>query len=146
MSDSPHFVSFDTWEASEEFMGFPLLGRALDIESMAFRAHVRDHRMRKVAPTLEIHFGEFVLSQARIRDREARRDLFERRYGSSRTEGLLAGHEAAWYELGPEPEPDDVDPRPPSVVTWIDGDVFLLMASGHLLVQRLCEIADALYH
>jgi hypothetical protein len=49
------------------------------------------------------------------------------------------------YELGPEPPSDDVDGRSPSVVTWGDGEIFCLVASGELRSAALVEIARSLY-
>ena len=54
-------------------------------------------------------------------------------------------HEAMAYELGPEPEPDDIDGRMPAVVTWSDGEIFYLVASGELTVDWLLRIAGSLY-
>ena len=47
------------------------------------------------------------------------------------------------YELGPEVPPDDIDGREPSVVTWADGEMFFLLASGQLEAQMLKDIAES---
>ena len=49
------------------------------------------------------------------------------------------------YELGPEPPPDDIDGRSPSVVTWHDVDMFYLIASGEMRSHDLVSIANSLY-
>ena len=48
------------------------------------------------------------------------------------------------YELGPEPPPDDIDGRSPSVVTWQDGDMFYLVASSTLSSDDLVRVAVSL--
>jgi len=60
-------------------------------------------------------------------------------------EGAIAGHAARIYELAPEPEPDDIDGRMPSVVTWHDGEMVFLIASGELPVADLIPIAASMY-
>ncbi len=49
------------------------------------------------------------------------------------------------YELGPEPPPDDIDGRNPSVVTWQDAEMFYLIASGEMSSDKLLKIAISLY-
>jgi hypothetical protein len=49
------------------------------------------------------------------------------------------------YELGPEPAIDDIDGRAPSVVTWHDGEMFYLIASGQMSADDLIKIANSLY-
>ena len=46
---------------------------------------------------------------------------------------------------GPEPAPDDVDPRPPAVVTWADDGLFVLLASDSMTAIELIEEARSLY-
>lgn len=60
-------------------------------------------------------------------------------------EHFLAGHKGVKYELGPEPDQDDVDPRQPAVVTWADGPLFLLLASDTKASADLLEIVASLY-
>ena len=49
------------------------------------------------------------------------------------------------YELGPEPEPDDIDGRSPCVVAWHDADMFLMIAGDELFSDELLRIAISLY-
>jgi len=49
------------------------------------------------------------------------------------------------YELGPKPPPDDIDGRSLSVVTWHDGDMFYLMASGEMPSDDLVRVAVSMY-
>ena len=100
--------------------------------------------MRDVAPTLEVHFDGYVLSQAQRDHVEAMR-LAELRYGPDASEITVVGRPGIIYELGPEPEPDDIDPRPPAIVTWADGDLFLLLASDTRPASDLLQIAASLY-
>ncbi len=57
----------------------------------------------------------------------------------------IAGHAAHVDELGPEPEPDDIDERNPAVVTWHDAEMFYLIASGEMSSDGLVRIANSLY-
>jgi len=111
---------------------------------MAFRIHVKDHRNREVPPTLEVDFNGFVLSQAERDPAEAAR-LTGRRYGPDSRVLSVGGHEGLLYELGPEPDPDDVDPRSPAVLTWADGRRFLFLSSDRHDAADLLEIATSLY-
>jgi len=49
------------------------------------------------------------------------------------------------YELGPEPPPDDIDGRNPSIVTWHNGEMFYLIASDKMSSGELVRIASSLY-
>ncbi len=137
-----HFISVDGWDEAAATLGFePLRPRQ---EARAFRIHVRDHRMREVAPTLEVHFAGFVLSQALREPDEAGRMAAER-FGPDPRQVLVGGHPGFVYELGPEPGPDDIDPRPPAIVTWADGALFVLLASESMEANDLLEISGSLY-
>jgi len=63
----------------------------------------------------------------------------------ARDAGGRTDNERKIYELGPEPEPDDIDGRSPAVVVWADGELFCLVASSTMLVQELVKIAKSLY-
>lgn len=143
MADNPHFDSVEDWADAETRLGFTPLCPAS--EPTALRIHVRDHKLREVAPTLEAHFDRFVLSQARRHPAEARRLAHGERYGLAPMEIGIAGHDAMAYELGPAPAPDDIDPRSPAVVTWADDDLFVLLASDSMTVEELIEEARSLY-
>lgn len=145
MAENQSFLTFPSLRDAEEFMGFQSLARRFPGAPNAIRAHVRDHRLREVSPTLEVSFEEFVLSQARWGTDEARRRAHDVSYGPSRSEASVGGHAATCYELGEDPPPDDPDPRQPSVVTWADGELFCFMASIDLPVARLLEMARSLY-
>jgi len=143
MSDvNDHFITVDDWEQAEETLGFkPFRPRH---RPQAFRIHVRDHRLRDVPPTLEVYFDGFTLSQAKRDEVEARR-LATESYGLEPAVVRIGRNQAVAYELGPEPDPGDIDPRSPSVVTWADGDLFLLLASDTKPADDLLEIAASLY-
>jgi hypothetical protein len=117
-------------------------------ELRSLRIYIRDHKMRELTVgerSLEVHYGKFVISQSRKGVEEARRLALDVSYGREPQEGSIGGHAARIYELGPDPEPDDIDGRMPSVVTWHDGEMFLLVASGELPVADLISIAASMY-
>jgi hypothetical protein len=76
---------------------------------------------------------------------EARRLALHVSYGRDARAERIAGHDARVYELGPEPAPDDIDGRPPSVVVWHDAEMFYLIASDSLAAERLTRIARSMY-
>lgn len=137
-----HFLKVGSWAEAEEVLGFTPL-RPRD-EPRAFRIHVKDHRMRDVSPTLEVYCDGYVLSQAKRDEAEANR-LAAQVYGPEPIGVLFARHEGVMYELGPEPEPDDVDARQPAVLTWADGALFFLIASDTRPAADLKDIAASLY-
>jgi hypothetical protein len=114
------------------------------MEPCELRIHLLDHKLREVDPTLEAHFDGYVLSQGLRHPEEAYR-LARRRYGPDPVEVVIAGRDALVYELGPEPAPDDVDPRAPAVVTWADDGLFVLLASDSMTAIELIEEARSLY-
>ena len=114
----------------------------------SLRIHVRDHRQRDLPVrerTLEAHYGNFVLSQSLPGTEEARRRALSVSYGAAARPASIAGHEGRAYDHGPEPEPGDLDGRMPAVVTWHDGEMFFLIASGELPLAELENIAASLY-
>lgn len=143
MADTPNFESVDNWAEAESRLGFTPLTPLR--EPSVLRIHVRDHKQREVEPTLEAHFDRYVLSQARRQPVEARRLAYEQRYGVSPDSVAIGGHEGVVHELGPVPEPGDIDPRQPAVVTWADGHLFMLLASDSMPVDELIEVARSLY-
>jgi hypothetical protein len=119
-----------------------------DRELRSLRIFVRDHKMRELPigdRSLEVHYERFVVSQSRKGAEEARRLALDVSYGRNPREGMIGGHPARMYELGPEPEPDDIDGRPPSVVAWYDGEMFFLIASGEMPLAELIPIAASMY-
>ncbi len=115
----------------------------------SLRVHVRDHRQKDLAigdRTLEAHYGGFVLSEVRSTKADALRRALELRYGREPHEVQVAGHEGRSYEMGPEVPPDDPDGRMPSVVTWSDGEMHFLLASGELTAGVLLRIAESIYY
>jgi hypothetical protein len=143
MTENAHFESVDDWAGAESRLGFrPLRPRT---GPTVLRIHVRDHKLREVDPTLEAHFERYVLSQSHRNPTEARHLAYNTSYGSSPLRVDIAGHEAVAYELGPVPGRDDIDPRPPSVVTWADDEIFVLLASDSMTVAELIEEARSLY-
>ncbi|MFZ0015652.1 MAG: hypothetical protein WAL25_16220 [Acidimicrobiia bacterium] len=137
-----HFLSVEGWAEAAATVGFEPLRPVAD--ARAFRIHVKDHRMRDVPPTLEVYFDGFVLSQAERDAVEALR-LASELYGNDPSEVSVRGHTARLYELGPEPDPDDDDPRSPAVVTWAEGGRFVLLASDSMEALDLLEVAFSLY-
>ena len=114
----------------------------------SIQIHVRDHKLRELTiadRTLEAHYGGFVLSQSKKGATEARRLALDVSYGLAPREGRIAGQAARLYERGPEPPPGDIDGRSPSVVTWHDGDMFYLIASGEMSADDLVRVAVSLY-
>ena len=118
------------------------------LRRQSIRIHVRDHKQRELpveGRTVEVHYGAFVLSQSRPGAQEAERLALSVRYGPTAREAQVAGHAARVYELGPEPEPGDIDGRSPAVVTWHDAAMFYLIASGEMSSNDLVKIATSLY-
>ena len=150
MSSNPHFETACSWKAARRALAFRPLqpGHTAGCRLQSLRIHVRDHKLRSLPVsdrTLEAHYGDFVLSQARRGAGEARRLALEVSYGRAGQAAEIAGRAAKIYELGPEPEPDDIDGRSPAVVVWADGELFCLVASSTMLVQELVKIAKSLY-
>lgn len=149
MTGSP-FETATSWKSARELVTFApripaeTAGRKLQ----SLRIHVRDHKLRELEPkerTLEAHYGDFVVSQAQPGKDEARRLALDVKYGRGPREGQVAGRAARIYELGPEPAEDDIDGRPPAVVTWHDDGIFYLVASTELAAADLERIAESLY-
>jgi hypothetical protein len=114
----------------------------------SIRVHIRDHKLRELpraARSLEAYYGGFCVAQSWKGVAEARRWAMDVAYGQSPREIRIARHRGRLYELGPEPEPGDIDGRRPAVVTWHDGDMFYLVASGEMPAERLVRIAQSLY-
>ena len=156
MTENPHFAAPATWDEAaalvpfEPFTRDELGGRPL--RSLA--VFVNDHEFRDVAPgerSLEAYYDGFVFSQSRPGDDAARERAFEISYGRAPRDVELGGPDAQpslrarVYELGPEPGPDDPDPRMPAVLAWADGEVFCLLASETLEADELIEMARSLY-
>jgi hypothetical protein len=120
--------------------------RTAGFSLQSLQIHIRDHRRRDVPVadrTLEAHYGGFVLTQSRAAD--ARSRALNRSYGSDPRDIRVAGREGKLYEMGSEPEPDDIEGRMPAVVTWSDGELFYLIASGELPADVLLTIANSMY-
>lgn len=100
--------------------------------------------MREVGPTLEVYYEGFVLSQA-LRDPEEAGRMAAERYGPDPRHVLVGDHPGFLYDLGPEPDPEDIDPRSPAIVTWADGDLFVLLTSESMEANYLLEVAGSLY-
>jgi hypothetical protein len=150
MAENQHFASVPDWTAAREMLTFQPFEPSFTagLERAGLRIFIRDHKMRDVAigdRSLEAHYGRFVLSQARKGVEEARRLVVNVSYGRDPRDATIAGHPARIYELGAEPEPDDVDGRMPSVVAWHDGEMFFLIASGEMRVEELIPIAASIY-
>ena len=150
MSANPHFQGVSSWGEARPLITFdpvqPNDTAGATLQSLA--VFVRDHKMRDVPVsdrTLEAYYGEFSFTQSRKAGGEARRMAIEVPYGRWPCEARIGVHEARTYDLGPEPDPGDIDPRSPAVVTWHDGEMFYLVASDTLDVDVLLRIARSIY-
>ena len=109
MPENPHFASAASWDQAREMLAFQPFQPAFTAghELRSLRIYVRDHTMRELAigeRSLEVHYGQFVISQSRKGADEARRLALDVSYGRGPQEGAIAGHAARIYELGPESE------------------------------------------
>ena len=150
MAENAHFAAVSDWTAAQAMLAFEPRRPTLPagFEPARLRIFMRDHKLRELAVgerTLEAFYPGFVFTQSRKGVEEARRLALDVSYGRDRHEASIGGHAARAYELGPVPEPDDIDGRPPSVVTWHDGEMFFFLASGELPVQELIPIAASIY-
>jgi len=150
MSQNLHFLTAAGWREAGALVSFePVVPQWTDGQkAQSWSVHVMDHKKRELDPderTLETYFGSFSMSQALKLDGEARRWALQMRYGTDPREAEIGGHPARVYELGPEPEPGDIDPRMPALVTWFDGDLFYLVASDVLESPTLVRIAESCY-
>jgi hypothetical protein len=150
MTINAHFETAESWRSAGAMLTFtpgpPKYTAGFELKSI--RIYVRDHRDRELAigdRTLEAHYGGFVVSQSHRGAAEARRLALDVSYGREPKMARIAGHDGRIYELGPEPEPDDIDGRSPAVVTWHDGEMFYLVASSELSAARLEQVAMSLY-
>jgi hypothetical protein len=147
---NPHFATAATWRDAESLVTFrpaaPRWTAGLDLKSL--RIFVMDHKHRDVPVgdrSVEAHYGDFVFSQTRRDVAEAKRMALDVSYGLAPKVADVGGHEARVYDLGPVPQPDDIDPRSPAVVTWHDGEMFYLIASDKLDLETLLRIARSFY-
>ena len=148
---SEHFETVANLEAAAQLVAFqprlPAFTAGFELESLA--VHVADHRKRPLAVqerSLEAHYGGFVIDQKRASSADdAKRRALSTSYGSNAQLTSVAGREARSYALGPEPDPDDIDGRRPSVVVWCDANMFFLLASSQLEHGTLLQIATSLY-
>lgn len=150
MTLNPHFVtSADLAEAAAELSFTPRLPhRRPEGAVPGLRIHVRDHKGRELPRderTLEAYFDTFTFTQSRRAAADARHAALEVSYGRQPVPVWILGREGRGYELGPQPEPDDIDPRSPSVVAWADGEMFYFLASGELSITQLIDIAASIY-
>jgi hypothetical protein len=150
MTANPHFETARSWKAAQAMLTFRPLQpkRTAGFRLWSLRVHVRDHKLRELSVenrTLEAHYGGFVLSQAWKGAHEARRLAVDVQYGAAGRDAQIAGCAARVYELGPEPEPRDIDGRSPSVVVWHDGEMHYLIASDEISCHELVTVATSLY-
>ena len=149
MADNPHFESPANWRAAAALVTFvpsvPQFTSGGELRGL--RVHVRDHKRRELPVgdrTLEAYYGLFTLSQSRKPVSKARHSALEVSYGRDPRPVTVQGCEGRAYELGPEPEPDDIDGRSPSVVVWADGEMVYFLASSELAVSELLRIAGSI--
>lgn len=150
MSENVHFENPANLKEAQALLTFkPLsLKRGVIGEPKSIAVYVRDYKKRELPKherTLELYYEGMVFTQSACGEREARRQALEVPYGAEPQNKIIGGHEARAYPLGPEPAEDDIDPRSPAVVSWYDRDLFLLLASSELSVDRLLTIAQSLY-
>lgn len=147
---NPHFLKVSSWEEARAELSFKprvpaeTAGHALQSLSI----FVRDHKHRDLPVderSLEAHYGAFSVSQSRPGAGEARHMVVDVPYGPGAMEALVRGHEARFYELGPEVDPEDIDERSPSVVVWHDDARFYFVASYTLRLDVLTRIAHSVY-
>jgi hypothetical protein len=122
--------------------------RTAGFECSGIRIFVRDHKLREVPRekrVVEFHYGGFMMSQSHPGPSEARRLAVALRYGPSSIEAQILGREGRIYELGPEPDPDDIDGRNPAVVTWHDDGIQYFVASDTLASSELIDIAMSIH-
>ena len=150
MKDNPHFETLSSWKEAEAMLTFqpvrPTHSKRFSVRSIAI--YVRDHKHRELPVSdrsVEAYYDGFVLTQARRGEDEAKRLVLDVPYGRAPRVTRIAGREARVYELGPEPEPGDIDPRNPAVVVWRDAEMFFLIASDELSSEALVGIARSLY-
>ena len=148
--ENPHFEAAADWAAAAGRLTFvPLVPRFTSGGALkSLRIHVRDRKLRELAPderTLEAYYGTFAFSQSRRTAADARRAALDVSYGRAPRPLWILGREGKGYELGPVPEPDDIDPRSPSVVAWADGEMFYFLASGELPLSELIDVATSIY-
>ena len=148
--ENPHFESAADWaDAAGRLTFVPLVPRFTAGGALkSLRIHVRDHRLRELRPgerIVEAYYGTFAFSQARRTPEDARHAALEVSYGGDPRPLWILGREGRGYELGPVPEPDDIDPRTPSVVAWADGEMFYFLASGQLPLSELIDVATSIY-
>jgi hypothetical protein len=150
MPENLHFKQAADWEDARGLVDFkprqPRETGGCDLQ--ALEVFVMDHRQRRVdvsERSLEAHYGAFVFSQARRGVEEAQRLVCDVSYGGAPQEARVLGREAKLYELGPEPSPDDIDPRNPAVIVWCDGEMFYLVASDTMSLEDLVPIAHSVY-
>lgn len=139
-----------SWKEAETLVTFKPLkpSRTEGFALQSIEIFVRDHKHRELPVgerSLEAHYDGFVLTQSRKGNAEARHQALEVSYGEFPVKANISGHDAHVYELGPEPEADDIDPRSPSVVVWHDGEMLLLIASDRLPSETLVRIAESVY-
>lgn len=150
MPENPHFLNAASWGEAAALVNFEPIAPAWTDgnEAQSFAVHVMDHKQREIDPddrSLEIYYGSFSMSQSLKPGGEAQRWALEVSFGPSPLAIDIGGHEGRVYQLGPEPEPDDIDPRMPAVVSWYDGDLFYLVASEVLGADTLQRIAESCY-
>lgn len=148
-ASNPHFRPAASWAEAAELVGFaPRRPSSSRLTEPTLRVHVEDHRRRDLPVgrrTLEALYGSFVLSQAHRGEREASRLALRTRYGAEARTVRVGGHEGRAYPQGPEVPKDDIDGRMPAVVTWAEGPIHFLVASGDLDLDELLSIAESLY-
>lgn len=151
MTDNPHFEKVPSIQAAGRLVSFAPLElnytAGFGLESVS--VHVRDHKNREVGiadRSVEAHYGAFGFAQSRHAAGEAQRLATSVSYGLVGNPVEIGGCPGQIYELGPEPEDDDIDGRAPAVVTWHDGELFYLLASDQLTSAELRNIAGRVYH
>ena len=148
MRRNEHFLFPDSLAAAMELVAFePLVPGLPDLNLQSLAVFVRDHKDRELPVSersLEIHYEGFVFSQTR-KGIQKSREALRQNFGPNPQVTRIAGREGRLYPLGPEPEPDDVDPRSPAVVVWRDGDMFYLIASEVMDACELLDVARSVY-
>jgi hypothetical protein len=151
MGRNDHFATAVDWSAAARLVDFeprqPSYTAGFELVSLA--VFVMDHRKRRLptgARSLEAHYGAFVIDQKRLASAaDAKRQALSTPYGAVAKTVRVAGFEGRGYELGPEPDPNDIDGRRPAIIVWSDGAMRYLVASDQLDEVILLRIASSMY-
>lgn len=144
----PFWVAPASWEDAGELLAFrprvPSYTAGATLQALRVRVRRRLLKLAVGDRNVEAQYGAFVLSQARPGREEARRLALETPYGRDPHPTSITGHDGKLYEGRPVDGYHHTGALP-SLVTWSDGDMHFLIASGDLPATELLAIAVSLY-